>query len=225
MQTDHSAPWGAIFDWDGVIIDSRRHHEESWNRLAQEEKKSLPQGHFIKGFGRKNDYIIPEILGWTHEAGEIERIALRKEAIYRDIVGEWGIEPLPGVREWLGALKEAGVPTAIGSSTHRANIDLSLGIMGLQPFFAHVVSSEDVTRGKPDPQVFLTAARKIDRKPEACVVFEDAHVGIEAARAGGMRAIAVATTHRPGELTNADRVVFRMDELDLAEVGRWLVAR
>src|SRR5436190_13431220 len=215
------APWGAIFDWDGVIIDSRRHHEASWERLAREEKRELPAGHFMRGFGRKNDYIIPEILKWTTDAGEIGRVALRKEAIYREIVGEWGIEPLAGVREWLSALREAGVPCAIGSSTHRANIDLSLGLMGLEQFFAEIVSAEDVTRGKPDPEVFLTAARKIDRQPARCVVFEDAHVGIEAARAGGMRVVAVATTHPPEELNVADRVVVRMDELPPDELSRW----
>jgi len=94
--------------------------------------------------------------------------------------------------------------------------------MGLAPYFAEIVSAEDVSRGKPDPQVFLTAARKIGREPARCVVFEDAHVGLEAARAGGMRAIAVATTHRPEELTNADRVVLRMDELNVEELGHWV---
>jgi HAD superfamily hydrolase (TIGR01509 family) len=222
MQTAFTAPWGAIFDWDGVIVDSRRHHEESWERLGREEKRVLPEGHFIKGFGRKNDYIIPEILGWTHDAAEIERISLRKEALYRDVVGDWGIEPLPGVREWLSALQEARVPCAVGSSTHRANIDLSLGLMGLKPFFAEIVSAEDVTRGKPDPQVFLAAARKIEREPSRGVVFGDGHVGIEAARAGGIRVVAVATTHPRGELAMADCVVVRMDELDVADIGAWL---
>jgi beta-phosphoglucomutase-like phosphatase (HAD superfamily) len=94
--------------------------------------------------------------------------------------------------------------------------------MGLKPYFAAIVSSEDVTRGKPDPEVFLTAARKINRDPARCVVFEDAHVGIEAAHAGGMRVVAVTTTHRPEELARADRVVSRMDELDPMEIGTWL---
>jgi HAD superfamily hydrolase (TIGR01509 family) len=225
MQSEFTAQWGAIFDWDGVIIDSSRHHEEGWERLAREEARTLPDGHFKAGFGRKNDYIIPEILGWTRDTVEVERLSLRKEALYRDVVGEWGIEPLPGVREWLVALQKEGVPCAIGSSTHRANIDLSLGLMGLKPFFAAIVSAEDVTRGKPDPQVFLTAARKIGRDPSKCVVFEDAHVGIEAALAGGMRVVGVATTHPREELTAADRAVVRLDELDPGDLGRMVLAR
>src|SRR4029434_823236 len=74
------ATWGAIFDWDGVIIDSSSHHEESWERLARETRRALPPGHFKKGFGRKNEFIIPEILEWTREAAEIARLSLRNEA-------------------------------------------------------------------------------------------------------------------------------------------------
>jgi len=221
MQTSSGAPWGAIFDWDGVIIDSSRHHEESWERLAREEKQALPEGHFKAGFGRKNQFIIPEILAWTREDQEIERISLRKEALYRDVVREWGLEPLPGVKTWLERLRDAGVPCAIGSSTHRPNIDLSLSILGLASFFSAIVTAEDVTLGKPDPQVFLVAASRIQRPPECCVVFEDAFVGIEAAKAGGMRVIGVATTHPVEALGDADRAVCRLDELQTDDLARW----
>jgi HAD superfamily hydrolase (TIGR01509 family) len=217
----HSAAWGALFDWDGVIIDSRRHHEESWERLARETGHPLPEGHFIKGFGRKNEFIIPEILGWTKDLAEIHRLSLRKEELYREAVAELGLEPLPGVRTWLERLRDAGVPCAIGSSTHRANIDLSLGIIGLKEFFVAIVTAEDVSRGKPDPEVFLTAAARIERPPERCVVFEDAHVGIDAAKAGGMRVVGVATTHQIEELGAADRAVHRLDELQPDELAGW----
>ena len=176
----------------------------------------------MKGFGRKNEYIIPEILDWSHDATEITRISMRKEALYREVVAERGIDPLPGVRTWLERLRDAGVPCAIGSSTHRANIDLSLGLIGLRDFFGHIVSAEDVTRGKPDPQVFLTAATRIARTPDRCVVFEDAFVGLAAARAGGMKCVAVATSNPPEQLRPAaDRVVHRLDELDPAELAAW----
>jgi beta-phosphoglucomutase family hydrolase len=214
------ATLGAIFDWDGVIIDSSSHHEESWERLAREVARTLPADHFKRGFGRKNEFIIPEILEWTRDTAEIQRLSLRKEALYRDVVAERGVEALPGVRVWLERLSEAGVPCVIGSSTHRANIELSLDLIGLSKCFAAIVTAEDVTRGKPDPQVFLTAAKKITRPPERCVVFEDALVGIEAAHAGGMKCVAVATTNPPELLRAAERVVTRLDELqpeDLAE--------
>jgi len=215
------ATWGALFDWDGVIIDSSSHHEESWERLAREVGKPLPEGHFKKTFGRKNEFIIPEMLQWTTEMAEIRTLSLRKEALYREVVAERGVEALPGVRTWLERLRSAEVPCAIGSSTHRENIELSLGMIGLAEFFQGIVTAEDVTLGKPHPEVFLTAASRVDRAPERCVVFEDALVGIQAARAGGMKVVAVATTHPPEELTSADIAVRRLDELQPAQLAAW----
>jgi HAD superfamily hydrolase (TIGR01509 family) len=209
---------GAIFDWDGVVIDSSRHHEESWNRLAAEEKRALPEGHFLKGFGMKNEAIIPTILDWTLDEAEIRRLSLRKEVLYREIIRERGIDPLPGVRAFLERLQTAGIPRVIGSSTHRLNITTSLEILGLSGFFSAIVSAEDVTKGKPDPQVFLSAAAKIQRPPARCVVFEDAPMGIEAALAGGMKAIGVAGTHGNATLAKADKIVARLDELAIGDL-------
>jgi beta-phosphoglucomutase-like phosphatase (HAD superfamily) len=115
------------------------------------------------------------------------------------------------------------VARAIGSSTHRENIEISLDVLGLRSFFRDIVSAEDVSHGKPDPEVFLRAAEKIGMAPERCVVFEDAHVGIEAARRAGMRVIAVATTNPIEELGKADRAVKRLDELEAGEISGWFV--
>jgi len=213
--------WAAIFDWDGVVIDSSRQHEESWERLASEEARPLPEGHFKAGFGRKNEFIIPQILQWTADLAEVRRLSLRKEALYREIIVERGLEPLPGVRPWLERLAAAGIPCAIGSSTHRENIEVSLDVLGLRTFFQDIVSSEDVSHGKPDPEVFLKAAEKVGIAPALCVVFEDAHVGIEAAHRAGMRVIAVATTNPLADLGKADRAVMRLDELTVEAVGKW----
>src|SRR5271170_4051613 len=99
---DHTR--GAIFDWDGVIINSASQHEISWERLAKEVKKTLPSDHFKRGFGMKNEVIIPELLGWTSVPVEVRILSLRKEAIYREVVREQGMTALPGVHEWLQTL-------------------------------------------------------------------------------------------------------------------------
>jgi HAD superfamily hydrolase (TIGR01509 family) len=127
---------------------------------------------------------------------------------------------LPGVRTWLERLRAAGIPCVIGSSTHRENIQLSLGMIGLAEFFADAVTSEDVKQGKPHPDVFLKAAAKAGADPKRSVVFEDALVGIAAARAGGMKVVGVATTHPAGELAEADVVVHRLDELEVAQLTK-----
>lgn len=212
---------GIIFDWDGVIIDSAAQHEESWVRLAAEERKTLPADHFKLGFGRKNEWIIPELLGWTRDPAEIRRLSLRKEALYRDIVVERGLEALPGVHTFLDRLKAARIPCCIGSSTHRENILTILGVLRFEGYFADMVTAEDVSHGKPDPEVFLKAAAKIQRQPANCIVFEDAHAGIEAARAGGMKVVGVATTHPLSALEeNVDRVVHQLDELRVEDLVR-----
>lgn len=216
------AAWGAIFDWDGVVIDSSHSHEKSWEHLAAEERRPLPADHFERGFGRKNEIIIPEILGWTHDPAEIARLSLRKEELYRELVRGHPLDPMPGVLAWLERLRDAGVPCAVGSSTHRANIELSMAKTGLGAFFRGVITSENVRAGKPDPEVFLKAAGLIARAPEKCVVFEDAFAGLQAARNGGMKAVAVATTNPATALAGrADRVVHRLDELQIAEVAAW----
>lgn len=210
---------GVLFDWDGVIIDSSRQHEESWERLAQEEKRALPAGHFKAGFGKKNEWIIPNLLGWSTDAAEVHRLSLRKEALYRDIVVEKGLQALPGVREFLLRLREAGVPNCIGSSTHRENITTILHVLGFEGLFGGMVTAEDVKQGKPHPDVFLKAAAKTGVAPAQCIVFEDAFAGIEAARAGGMKVVGVATTHELGTLeSKVDRVVHRLDELAVADL-------
>ncbi len=205
---------GALFDWDGVVIDSSAQHEKSWELLAAETGKALPADHFKRGFGMKNEKIIPGILGWTDDAGEIHRLSLRKEALYREIIREEGITPLPGVSELLALLADHGVPCSVASSTHRENIEAVFDAIGLRERFSAVVTSEDVSHGKPDPEVFLESARRIDRDPAHCVVFEDAHVGIEAGLAAGARVIAVATTHPADTLGQAHRVVDSLEAVN-----------
>ena len=209
---------GAIFDWDGVIINSASHHEISWERLAKECNKLLPENHFKRGFGMKNEVIIPELLGWTTVPVEVRIMSLRKEAIYRELVREMGIEALPGVKTWLTRLREAGISCVIGSSTHRENITTTLDVIGLSEFFSEIVTSEDVKRGKPDPEVFLTAAARIGVDPKDGVVFEDALVGIAAAKAAGCRVVAVATTEPREVLAHADWVVSQLDELSVEQL-------
>jgi HAD superfamily hydrolase (TIGR01509 family) len=211
---------GAIFDWDGVLIDSSAHHEAAWERLAKERGLPLPEGHFKRGFGMKNEVVIPKVLQWGDQPELVQELSLRKEALYREIILERGISTLPGAREWLEQLRENGIPSVIGSSTHRLNIEVSLQVLGLKDFFASIVSAEDVSHGKPDPEVFLVAASRIDRPPAKCVVFEDALVGIEAAHRGGMKAVAVASTNPFEALKNADIVVHRLDELSIPQLEK-----
>jgi len=213
--------WAAVFDWDGVILDSSRHHEESWERLARETGRPLPAGHFQRGFGRRNIEIMRDMLGWSLDLKEIDRLSRRKEELYREVVQDWGIEPLPGVRPWLERLSEAGVSCGIGSSTEAKNVEVGLKKLGLGNFFQTAVTAEHVQRGKPAPDVFLEVSRRLKIEPARCVVFEDAPAGVEAGRAAGMKVVGVTTTHPGGHLEGVFREVARLDELTVEEVSGW----
>ena len=204
---------GVIFDWDGVVIDSSAQHEKSWELLAEEIQKPLPADHFKVGFGKKNQEIIPGLLRWSDDPDEIRRLGERKEELYRELVREQGVAVLPGSRELLVALKNASIPRSIGSSTPRSNLDAIFAATGLGQFFDAVVCGDDVTNGKPAPDVFLLAAERLGFAPADCLVIEDAHVGIEAARRAGMKVLAVATTNPLAELGLADAAVTSLAEV------------
>lgn len=218
---------GVVFDLDGVLIDSHDQHERSWFQLAAELGKPLTKEQFKESFGMRNVMCIPYVFHWAdaddHET--IHALGERKEELYRELLAADGIEPLPGVVALLESLAAAGVPVSLGSSTSRKNIEVCFAATGLAPFFgSNYTGAEDVTRGKPAPDVFLEAARKIAREPGRCLVVEDAHVGIEAALAAGMRALAVTTTH-PRESfleSGAARIVDSLVEVDAAVVRELL---
>jgi len=211
--------FAAIFDWDGVIIDSSAQHERSWELLAVEVNKPLPEGHFKRGFGKKNAVIIPEILGWAADPAEVQALGDRKEELYRELIRRDGVTPLPGARELLETLSGSGVPCAVGSSTPRVNIETIFGMTELRKYFRAVVTAEDVKHGKPAPDVFLTAAERLGAAPARCVVFEDALVGIEAAHAGGMKCVAVATTNPLELLGHAELAVASLEDVTMQKLS------
>lgn len=210
---------GVVFDLDGVLIDSHDQHERSWFQLAAEIGKPLTKEQFKESFGMRNVMCIPHVFHWAapEDHATIAGLGERKEALYRELIAADGIEPLPGVIPLLESLADAGIPISLGSSTSRKNIEVCFATTGLDRFFGdRLTGAEDVSNGKPAPDVFLEAARKIDRAPSRCLVIEDAHVGVQAALAAGMRVLVVTTTH-PCESFDgmgAARIVDSLTEVD-----------
>ena len=195
---------------DGVIVDSRPHHLSAWDQWAAEQQLTPEPGYFTRTFGLRNDAIIaPLIAGLSGE--DLRRMAERKETLFRERAAG-ATEMLPGVRELLDFLAEQAVPTAIVTSAPRRNLDLILDALGLAGVFTALVSEEDAAHGKPHPEGFLVAAARAGVAPAACVVIEDAPAGLQAAKAGGMRAIGVTTTHPAADLRDADLVVDSLTE-------------
>jgi len=199
-----------LFDLDGVIVDSRPHHLTAWELLASERGLSPAPGYFTKTFGLRNDAIIGGLAPGIGPA-ELRALAERKEALFRE-AARGRLEALPGVRELLAWLDEESVPKAIVTSTPRANLAMIVDALGFQGRFQALVAEEDAAKGKPDPEGFLVAAERLGVEPARCVVIEDAPAGLQAAKAGGMRAMGVTTTHPAADLGQADLVVGSLGE-------------
>ena len=209
-----------IFDMDGVLVDSYHAHFKSWQVVAAEEGLALTEAEFAAQFGRTNPEIIAVYWGEGRFGDdEVAALADRKEAAFREIL-EADFPTMPGAKALLESLSGAGFALAVGSSGPPENIELVLRELGARPLFGAVVTASDVTRGKPDPQVFLLGAERLGVPPSRCVVVEDAAPGLAAAKAAGMKSIGLASTgHTREELAAADLVVDSLAELSPRVVG------
>ena len=213
---------GAIFDWDGVIVDSSDLHLKSWEALANELKLPLPNDHFEKGFGKRNETIIPQILGWSKDPAQINHWGKRKEEIYREFGNKDGIKLARGSKDFLTQILSSTFRCSIGTSTERKNVELAIRQHDLSQYFLGVACSEDVSKGKPDPEVFLKAAKILSITPKNCVVFEDSPHGIEAAIRAGMKTVALTTTHPSTTFMhlNPDLLVASLADLSVDQVEK-----
>ncbi|MCS6954081.1 MAG: HAD family phosphatase [Bryobacterales bacterium] len=206
-----------LWDLDGTLVDSEEYHWRAWRDTMAAEGVPLTREQFLATFGQRNDSILRLWLGERATPEAIRRIGEAKEACYRRLVRELGLCPAPGAAEWIRRLHAENWAQAVASSAPRRNVETVLEVTGLAPYFAATVAAEDVTRGKPDPEVFLVAAARLGVPPDRCVVVEDAPAGIEAARRAGMRTIALS---RGSGAPPADVVVGSLGELPPAAFAR-----
>ncbi|MBK7405366.1 MAG: HAD family phosphatase [Phycisphaerales bacterium] len=194
--------FGVIFDMDGVLVMTEDAHWQSWRTAAAPRGVDVSHELFLSCFGRINPDCVRIIFGEGIPPDESSRIADEKERAFRDIIRS-AVPIAPGVLPLLQGLRDAGAAIAVGSSAPPENVDLVLDAGQIRPFFSAAVNGSQVARGKPAPDVFLRAAELLGLPPARCLVIEDAPAGIRAARAAGMIAVGVATTHPAAQLSEA----------------------
>jgi beta-phosphoglucomutase len=203
---------GAIFDLDGVLVDTAKYHYLAWKRLAKELGFDFTESdnERLKGVSRLRSLeILLETGGIEMTEDQKEQAAARKNAWYVEYLltlDETAL--LPGAKSYLLQLKENGIRIALGSASK--NAPLILGRLNIADLFDAVIDGNTVSKAKPDPEVFLKGAAALGLAPDQCVVFEDALAGIEAAKKGGMKAIGVG---KPELLPGADQYVTNLNEL------------
>jgi len=212
-----------IFDMDGVLVDTYAAHYESWQRMARRDGLDFTREDFAATFGRTSREIIAHFWGdGRYSEAQMAELDDLKEAALREIIAA-DFPAMPGARELLDELHASAVKLAVGSSGPAENVDLVLERLDARRLFDAIVTADDVTRGKPDPQVFLIAAEKLAIAPQRCVVVEDARQGVEAAKAAGMSCVGMLSTGRTAEsLRAADMLISSLGELS-ADVVRNLI--
>ncbi len=203
-----------IFDMDGVLVDNRDVHMDAFQVLFDRHGLSATREQVLEQFGKTNIQIFTDLFGEGKFSPEqIAAFGKEKEAIYREMF-EQVIQPAPGLVDLLEGLKAKGAKLAVGSSGPLPNVEFVLERCGIGPYFDAVSHGDLISKGKPDPEVFLLAAELLGKKPEECIVFEDAIVGIEAGKRAGMTVIAMDTTYPRERLSGYDRIISGFAEVD-----------
>lgn len=203
-----------LFDLDGTVVDNCRYHVQAWRAFSSRLGNALSETQILAWMGATNRTYQERILGRPVTADEARRLEDEKEALYRQLYAPH-LALAPGLRALLDAAREQGVVCAVASGAPRQNIDFVLDGLALRGDFACVVDAAMYARGKPAPDCFLAAAGCLGVAPADCLVFEDATGGVRAARAAGMRVVAITATVPRADLAaaGADLVIDSFDEV------------
>jgi beta-phosphoglucomutase family hydrolase len=211
-----------LWDLDGVIADTARYHYQAWQDTFRDRGVSFTWEDFMKLFGRRHDAIIRFAFGDNLPPDEFDAITEAKQNNYRRRVAE-NIIPMPGAINLLKSLKKHEIKSAIASSAVRENITVIIKGLGIEGYFQEIAWGTEVKEGKPSPQIFLRAARKLGVRPADCAVIEDAIAGVNAAKRAGMICVAVTNSHPKNSLKDADLIVDSLEAVSVNDLKKLFI--
>ena len=202
-----------LFDMDGVIVDSNPYHKIALIQFCKEHGYDLDEQQLLeKIYGRTNRDWIMNIFGNIGDE-KIRQYTEEKEALYRKLYDN-DVKPVDGLISFLEKAEQAGIPRAVATSAPRANVDFSLSKTHTEHFFPTILDDSFVSKGKPDPEIYLKSAAALNYKPENCIVFEDSLSGVAAGKAAGCKVVGITTTHTREELHQTDLIIENFEGLD-----------
>jgi beta-phosphoglucomutase family hydrolase len=205
----------AIFDLNGTIIDDMVFHRKAWIEFCKRHGIKLTEEEFLAKFsGKNNKEILPALFQKELSDEKIQGLANEKEAIYREIYTPF-IKEVPGCESLINKLKSRSLRLAVATTAVKDNRDFVLKALDLEKNFELIMGDEHVSKGKPDPEIYLTTANKLDINPSLCVVFEDTPSGVKAGKAAGMKVVGILTTHSEEDLSAADIQVKDYNQIEL----------
>ena len=221
MNSLNSLPHALIFDMDGVLVDSNPFHLQKWIELLNQHRVPFKADELPEQvLGKRNDTALRSFFGSKLRDEDIARLSEELEEKFRQAFRPYA-KPLPGLDALLAQCHDAGLPMAVASSAMTKNVEFIVDALEFRSYFRCLVTGDEVSHPKPDPEIYLKAAGKLGVKPASCVAFEDSFVGVESAKCSGMKCVAIASTFPADELceqTRADLVVRSFKELSLSRL-------
>lgn len=204
-------PAAVIFDMDGTLVATTEGDFLAWQRLFLEYGKKLSYDDYFPLLGRKSQDVVRHVLGLEGE--EALSAMHRKMEFFEDVVREKGIVTMPFAEAFLQEIQNLNIPIALATSSRKLKMKLVMKESGLAKYFSVFVTGEEVLNGKPNPDIFLLAAERLKVDPSQCLVLEDAVHGVTAAKSAGMKCVAITSTHKDVDLTDADLVIDDFSQL------------
>ncbi len=201
-----------IFDLDGTVVESTNCDFHAWQKLFSDLGTGFSFDDYKGISGKKTAEILKGKIKDIKEQ-DVDKFSIIRTGYFKECVEKNSLKPANGLIDFLNSLTENGYKVAIQTGASRRRVSFMLKAANVERHFSIVVTADDVSFGKPNPETVLTAARKLGCKPEECLVIEDAPLGIAAAKNAGMKCIAITTTHSAGELKEADKIIRSFDEL------------
>jgi beta-phosphoglucomutase family hydrolase len=208
-----------VWDLDGVIADTAEYHYQAWKDVFSKRRVKYSKADFMPFFGRRHDTIIKAVLGDHLPKNELEEITEEKQRNYRRRVAD-NIREMPGAVPLIKSLYKHEIKQAIASSAVPENIEILIRGLGITECFQAIVHGMEVEEGKPSPQIFRLAAKRLKVKPENCAVIEDAVAGVAAAKRASMKCIAVTNSHPKISLRKADLIVESLEKVSINDLQK-----
>jgi beta-phosphoglucomutase len=208
-----------LFDIDGTLMDNNEYHKMAWMQYLQQQGKKMSDKEFKENVsGRTNLDAVQRIYGKDMNDEEASKYYLAKEEIYRKLYQPY-ISPIHGLLEFLKDLEEHGIVMAIATSGIQVNIDFMFEHLPIKQYFKAIIQSKDITKGKPDGEIFAKAAEAVGFPAKNCIVFEDSLAGVKAAKNAGIKVVALTTSETEKDLKKADLVIKNYNEINYEKIA------
>ena len=202
-----------IFDMDGTMVDNMMEHHHAWQQKLMEMGLQMTIEEVMEKVHGINEEIIKGLFPWRYTDAEVKRYAAEKEIRYRELYKD-SLQLIEGLPDFLRKIRECGIPIAVGSAAPPENVDFVLDNLNIRTSFEVILHSGDVTKGKPNPEIYTKIMDKLNVSADATVIFEDSVLGAKAAENAGCEMVIVTTTHQPHEFESINNIIGFIDDFN-----------